>query len=666
MRCEEDGHFNAAVLDFDGNSIEVVFKNGPDTREDGTIVEYSRVITWQRTTTMGGYRDDRSYVTSRTTTSSRHTSIPVATETMVQASSVASQPPNILRSHSEPVAVPQAAQASNNSNGGVATTILGTLLGAAAGAAVAYAMVNSERDSAKKEAEFNAFMDAKNAVKAASNFAQTANNFAQTANSFAQTATQTMLPAAPAPDPQPTYAPSTIHRNTDAYPNLSSSPPRAPTVYAQRQIDVESYHSTEVPLADTIHGQRQIEAPPPPPSYHSPSYVSAPPTEVAKCQPEYVPAASVAPSKARSHFGSHRSMTSPEFVTAEKATGTESSADNDKAKSTMSTAEKATSTVSSSDKETGTKSSAEKATSTVSSSASTAKAPSVVSVSKAQSVAYSTAPSTLISSFVADHEPKSDSKRSGEGSVHSHHSSRSKTRSSHSHSSKHSSHSKHNSSRSHGVDAAPYIPPPPPLPAQKVPPKVPSKTASLVNRVFGRESKPKEEDFIDDLNIEELTEDDFDTETVAPSDSISQIGSSHRRRHRSRRHDDDAASTISKQSSSSKHSKRSHRSHRSHKSRSQQSDDEGEEKQHRSSRPSGASEASEASTVRPGKGSRKDSVTDDRRYDNLFDKVQYGNGDVPIRGITPSMVSAANKNKTRTMIMHSLGQKMNLFEEGRK
>jgi hypothetical protein len=62
--------------------------------------------------------------------------------------------------------------------------------------------------------------------------------------------------------------------------------------------------------------------------------------------------------------------------------------------------------------------------------------------------------------------------------------------------------------------------------------------------------------------------------------------------------------------------------------------------------------------------SRKDSVTQGQ-YDGLFDEVKYGTGSVaalPVRGITPSMVSAAGKNKTRTVVRHDMAQKARLFE----
>jgi hypothetical protein len=600
-RCDDEDHFNAAVLDLDGNSIEVVFRNRADVMHDGTVIEHSRVITWQRSV-------HESYHSER-----------APTEVASKAPSVVSKAPtaaskaSIARSVSEPVAVPQTttAAAASDAGDGAAKKIIGTLLGAAAGAAVAYAMVRSEQDSAKKEADFSAFMDAKNIVKAA-------------AGHFAQASSQPKLPLS---DPQPTNetAPESVHRNIDAQSYHSATPPQTRSVYAPRQIDAQSYHSSTPPQPRSVYAAQQIDAQ----SYHSSassqarsvyaprqiepapsSYYSA--SQVSKAQPaaplaiEYVPAQSVAPSQARSKYTATRSVTSPELRTIEKARSV----------------------------------------------ASTVKPQSVVSVSKPASVAPSAAPSTLISSFVPDHVPR----RVSEGSVHSHHSSRSKAKSSYTETSRHTSRSKH--SRSHHSEAVESSPSPPP--ASKAPSKAPSKAASIVSSLFSRDKSTasKNDDFIDDLDIEELTEDDMDT--VVPSDSISQIGST-TRRHR-KKHSD--GSVVSKHSSTSKHS---HRSHRSHKTRDSDDDNASHhssesKSRRRHHRPSVVSEPSEASTVKPIKSkSRKDSVTQGQ-YDNLFDEVKYGAGSVAVRGITPSMISASRKNETRTVVRHDMAQKARIFE----
>jgi catechol 2,3-dioxygenase-like lactoylglutathione lyase family enzyme len=640
-RCDGDGHFNAAVLDLDGNSIEVVFRNGPDVRDDGTVVEHSRVITWQRSV-YESYRGDRSVVSSRTSTSK-----PALTEVMSEAPSVASKAPSVVPV-SAPAAVPQAGL---NAGDGAAKTIIGTLLGAAAGAAVAYAMVRSEQDSAKKESNFSAFAQAKNTVKAAVGLAQASSQ--------------------PMQDPQP-VEPELAHRNIDAQSHYSAAPSQARSVYAPRQIEAatSSYYSSsevsaprsqarapkaieaatssyyspsEVSLPRTkvnapkaieaatpsyysasevsvprakVNAPKAIEAPTP--SYYSPSQVSVSPTRKSSHRTlEYAPAHSVAPSEARSRHTVARSVTSPEMLTIEKARSVASSV---KSQTIVS--------------------------------ASTVKPP----ASRAQSVAHSVAPSSLISSFVPDHV----SRRVSEGSVHSHHTSRSKARSSHSHASRHTLHSRH--SRSHNQEPVESSPSPPPI-HSKAPSQAPSKAASLVNSILGRDAKSTaSSDFIDDLEIEELTEDDLDT--VVPSDSISNAGFSSRRSHK--KHSE--GSVASKHSS---HSKHSHRSHRSHKSSHDSDDDKASQhsseskKSRRSHRSNVISEPSDASTVRPIKSSsRKDSVTQGQ-YDGLFDEVRYGSGSVAskkLRGITPSMVSAAGKNANRSMISFNMAQKARVFE----
>lgn len=450
------------------------------------------------------------------------------------------------RSVSAPVAVPQVP--SSDAGDGAAKKIIGTLLGAAAGAAVAYAMVKSEQDSSKKESEFNAFQQAKAAVK-----------------QLAQGAEQPKLSMQ---DPQPIYEtqPKSIHRNIS---------------------DTDSHYST---AQRSAYIQRAIEAAPL--SYHSPSYTTVPPTQVGVPRAiEYAPAYSVAPS--RSQFTAHRSMTSPELMTAEKARST---------------------------------------------------------VSRVQSVA----PSTLISSFVPDQIPR----RSSEGSVASHRSSRSKAKSSHTHASRHTSHSKHSSSRSRAAS------PPPP---SQAPSKPGSKAQSIVGSILGRDTKSnvskKDGDFIDDLEIEEID----DADTVAPSDSISNAGSSSRRSHRSHRSSkhSSSSSTASKHSKSSRHSHSSRKSHRSRHS-DYHSADEGNPRL-----PTVISEPSDASTVKParskasGSVSRKDSLMHGQ-YDGMFSgDVQYGAGTVaslPIRGITPSMINGGEEAKGRSMLSYAMGQKLRPFE----
>ncbi|KAF2121830.1 hypothetical protein BDV96DRAFT_562408 [Lophiotrema nucula] len=561
-RTDDSDHFNAAVLDFDGNSIEVVFRNEPDLLDDGTVIEHSRVLTWQRSV-VESIRDDRSVVSSRASASTRKQALlPAATIVLSKAPSVISKASSMVRSVSEPVKVPQTQVVpapSVTSNGdGAAKKIIGTLLGAAAGAAVAYAMVKSEEDSAKKESDFDAFLRAK----------------ALAADTKEQ---PKQRPALSLQDPQPIYdtPPKSIHRNIS---------------------DTESqYYSS--PRGEI----RAIEAPPPR-SYHAPTYVSVPPTQVVDRRAiEYIPAYSVAPSKAPSL---HRSFTDPN----------------------------------------------------------------VVAVAKPRSVAPSAAPSTLISSFVPDQVQR----RSSEGSVASHQSSRSKAKSHHSHASRHTSKSR---------SRAPS------------PPPEPSKAASVIGSILGRDaaSSASKKDIIDDLEIEDL--DINDSDTVAPSDSISNAGS--RRSHRSHRTSSRSGSVVSKNSYSSKHSHKSHRSrskeshhsssrkshhssHSKHSSRSRREDSPIAEEYHDVMQfmvpPTIVSEPSDASTVKPSKSSRvsvrKDSMMSGQ-YEGLFNGggnrgERWGHGghpagtmvSLPIRGITQSMVeeSRSSKSGKRSVASYAVGQ----------
>ena len=568
-----------------------MYTGAPDYLEDGTVVSHSRVITWERTVSQR-MREDASVISSRTVRSVARapTEVSNAPSGASKAPSIVSQAPSVARSHSEPAAVPQTAPPAASSSGDGAKTLVGTLLGAAAGAAVAYAFVRSERDSAKKESDFSAFMEAKNTVKAA-------------VGQFAQASPPSQPPMQ---DPPPMYEPApsvarSVHRNDDAGSVVSATPSRA----------------SQMP---SVRGQKQIEAAPA-------SYYAPPPSDVtisrSNTQPlqiEYQPARSVAGSDMRSRFSASRSYTDPGMRAIE----------------------------------------APRSVASVSTSRPDSRAP-----SRAQSVAHSTAPSSLISSFVPDNVP-----RKPEGSVYSHHSSRSKARSSHTDASKHSSRSRHTSSRDRDDSSSPP-------PASEAPTKKPSKAASVISSFFSRDKKSSaDSDFIDDLDIETASEDD-DYETVVPSDSVSQAGSSrrtHRRKHRSRTEElrEEAGTTVSKSSH------RSHRSHRSHKSRSHRDDDSGSEsdhstesrRRHRSSRSTVVSEPSDVSTIKPAKHSsssrdkerRKDSVTEGTKYDDLFDQVQYGHGSVPVRGITPSMFSASTNNKNRSVISFAMAERTRAFE----
>ncbi|ORY12005.1 hypothetical protein BCR34DRAFT_587510 [Clohesyomyces aquaticus] len=638
-RNEDTGCFNAAVLDMDGNSIEVVFRNEPDVRDDGTVVEHSRVITWQRSVTES-IRDDRSVVSARTVQSAnRQALIPATANALSSAHSVISKASSMARSVSAPVSTPQVTTqvtaqvtATSTSTGdGAAKKIIGTLLGAAAGAAVAYAMVKSEEDSAKKESEFNAFHAAKSLAKQV----QDALPQAQ-----AQTNSQQKLSIQ---DPQAVYetAPNPFHRNISDTDSHYSSPTRS--VYAPRAIEAA------------------------PSGYHSPSFMSAAPSLVAVGQTvgfpvnsvelnEYTAAANagVARSRVPSEYLSVAPSRSQKVVEYIPAASVASSQHSQHSRQMMEYVP-AASVAPSQSRYTMQRS---------------VTSPDVVSTA---SKGRSKAPSTLISSF-APEQPEMH-RRSSDGSIHSHHSSKSRAKS---HVSKHSSTSKHSSkSRSRAPSPTPSA----------------SKPGSVIGSILGRDSgstTSKKDWHHDHLEIEDLSFND--TDTVAPSDSISQVGCSHRshRSHRSSSGKSSADSSISKHSSSSKHrsskerekdrdSSSSH-SHHSSSRKSSHSHSSSKEKARKSSHSRGGeeyaqratviSESSDASTIRPSKtrsstgskhsshSSRKDSVTDDR-YDNLFPGNEWGSvATMPIRGISPSMIEETREGKRgkRSVVSFAMGQ----------
>src|SRR5207245_1339046 len=125
--------------------------------------------------------------------------------------SVVSKAPSLARSFSAPVAAPEASRSS--SGDGTAKKIIGTLLGAAAGAAVAYAMCKSEEDSAKQEAEFNAFQQSRSQYSCSKD-----------------------QPRLSLQDPTPIYEspPRTVHRNISDTDSFYSTPQRS---YGQRAIE---------------------------------------------------------------------------------------------------------------------------------------------------------------------------------------------------------------------------------------------------------------------------------------------------------------------------------------------------------------------------------------------------------------------------------------------
>jgi hypothetical protein len=642
-RTDDDDHFNAAVLDFDGNSIEVVFRNAPDLRTDGTVIEHSRVITWQRSIAET-YQYDRTVTSAHTSyTASRQTVAPASVApstapvvvsmapTIASMASMATTAANMVRSVSAEVSASQAAISSNPTDSGAAKTLIGTLLGAAAGATVAYALYKSEQDSAKKEKEFTAFMEAKAAQQAQS-----------VAQPVPQPVPQPIARPVPQPVPQAMEQPMLCIQDQQSI--YEGSPRSVHRDFSDTASQYEASHPYTV---------RAIEAAPS--SYYAPPmYAVAPvrsvaparsvaPTHVEECkQIEYYPAYSSALS--RPEFTTdHRSFTDPELTVASRARSTISRAHSD--------------------------------------------APSSLNSSYVSEQPLRRLTEGSISSFVSEQPLR----RLTEGSVHSHNSSMSKSRSkdkssdadsyvsksrskekssdSSSHVSKHSSHSKHTSkARSR---------------APSPPASIVEKAQSVIGSIFHRDAKStvsKKDDIEEDDDFdfdEEYIEDG--TDTVVPSDSISNYGGRRHRTHKSSRKPKDGSSSSevsshsssskdSRHSKSSKHHKHSHSHHNSSERKHSVHDVSSPLREAWTAEDDRRSESGEMSTLKPtkSKSHRKDSLVAGQ-YETLFNGApQYGTGGVavmPVRG-TPSMVEAKEpKKSTSNKLMNfALAQKLRAFE----
>ncbi|KAG9991656.1 Nep1-domain-containing protein, partial [Aureobasidium melanogenum] len=289
--------FNAAVLDLDGNSIEVIYHQVDDEDKYTTVSGGSRVLTWRRgIVNVLGDEDRTTFVSARRSQSDIENISPASIAETTRRSNA----PSVTRSPSIPAA------STSDSEPGFQITgkaIIGTILGAAAGAAVAYAMVRSEQDSAQQEADFAEAMSRKSASSRAPSKApskivpsQAQTSKAKTVLSSATTSKTAKGTRVPEQDAETvTPRPRTrVHRN---YSTTDS-------VVASRVMEQFSDIESEVPLrSHKTRSVRAIEAAPEPQtmdskSYHSPTYVSLAPTSRASKKPGqseavYLPASRV-------------------------------------------------------------------------------------------------------------------------------------------------------------------------------------------------------------------------------------------------------------------------------------------------------------------------------------------------------------------------------------
>ncbi|KAG9627853.1 hypothetical protein KCU64_g18108, partial [Aureobasidium melanogenum] len=289
--------FNAAVLDLDGNSIEVIYHQVDDEDKYTTVSGGSRVLTWRRgIVNVLGDEDRTTFVSARRSQSDIENISPAS----IAETTPRSNAPSVTRSPSIPAA------STSDSEPGFQITgkaIIGTILGAAAGAAVAYAMVRSEQDSAQQEADFAEAMSRKSASSRAPSKApskivpsQAQTSKAKTVLSSATTSKTAKGTRVPEQDAETvTPRPRTrVHRN---YSTTDS-------VVASRVMEQFSDIESEVPLrSHKTRSVRAIEAAREPQtmdskSYHSPTYVSLAPTSRASKKPGqseavYLPASRV-------------------------------------------------------------------------------------------------------------------------------------------------------------------------------------------------------------------------------------------------------------------------------------------------------------------------------------------------------------------------------------
>ncbi|THW54418.1 hypothetical protein D6D25_03637 [Aureobasidium pullulans] len=295
--------FNAAVLDLDGNSIEVIYHQTEDDDAYTTVSGGSRVLTWRRGIVNVLGDEDRSTFISTSPNPAPSTA----------QSTPQSKVPSVVRTASAP-AVTTSSQTSSSDDGFQITgkAIIGTILGAAAGAAVAYAMVRSEQDGAQQEAEFAEAISRKAASSRASSKAPSKATPSQAQTSKAKTVynSATMSKAAPASRISEIKESAEIRPRTRAHRNYSTTE----SVIASRVMEQFSDDEPELVLRPRkAHSVRAIEAAPEPQSleevdaksYHSPTYVSLAPTPRAakKSEAIYIPASQIvsrAPSRAPS------------------------------------------------------------------------------------------------------------------------------------------------------------------------------------------------------------------------------------------------------------------------------------------------------------------------------------------------------------------------------
>ncbi|KAK5790346.1 hypothetical protein VI817_007633 [Penicillium citrinum] len=161
-RDSQTGYYSAAIIDFDGNSIEAVYRPGASVvaSEAGgptiALLENGSVVS----------KSSKATTVSKATTIKKTESIaPPASEAQSRAVSraptaIEKAAPSVVSNHTQsqsrsipPPTYVQTQTVQKPDDGKAAKTIVGTLIGAAAGAAIAYAMVKGDSQSTESETD---------------------------------------------------------------------------------------------------------------------------------------------------------------------------------------------------------------------------------------------------------------------------------------------------------------------------------------------------------------------------------------------------------------------------------------------------------------------------------------------------------------------------------
>lgn len=158
--------FNAAIEDLDGNVISFVFRERGDSEEEGegdaavSVIDNSRVLTWQKDVAASGLHDDVQSLSSRVSRdkSRAQTAMDLASQAAGSIRSRSAAPaPGISRSYTTP--------AISSTTDFPSKAFLGTILGAAAGATIAWAMTKAEHENERVEAAFEGSMRSQRSVE---------------------------------------------------------------------------------------------------------------------------------------------------------------------------------------------------------------------------------------------------------------------------------------------------------------------------------------------------------------------------------------------------------------------------------------------------------------------------------------------------------------------